>query len=212
MAKISAVGRTVFWIYTAIILVNVVVLALSARVNIFQEFYFVADKFPLAMSIITLIISVFMLFLDVGLDNAFTAHAAFEIGMLSLLSILWLALNAFSSSRWKHIPMNCFAIPSDYPETRTWCMDVQALQAFVWINWTLLFIAALTLIRYSVTQHQAGQKHIWTTPLSRFAVHAERGHRRTSTVDYPFGSMSPAPEMTQAQQAQATEDFLRFSR
>ncbi|KAA1477056.1 hypothetical protein DENSPDRAFT_844218 [Dentipellis sp. KUC8613] len=209
MANISAVGRTVFYIYAAIVLVNVVVLALSARVNMFQEFYFVADKFPLAMSIVTLIISVLMLFLDVGLDNAYTARATFEIGMLSILSIFWLAFNAFSSSRWKHIPMNCFVIPSDYPETRSWCMELQALQAFVWINWTLLFLATLALIRYSVTQAQAGQKHIWTTPLSRFAAHAQRGHRRTSTVDYPFGSTSPAPEMAQAQ---TTEDFLRFSR
>lgn len=39
---------------------DIIVLALSVRVNIFQEFFFVADLFPLALSIITLVVFVSM--------------------------------------------------------------------------------------------------------------------------------------------------------
>ena len=42
------------------ILADIVVLVLSSRVNVFQEFFFVADLFPLALSIITLVIFVTM--------------------------------------------------------------------------------------------------------------------------------------------------------
>lgn len=39
---------------------DIIVLALSVRVNIFQEFFFVADLFPLSLSIITLVVFVSM--------------------------------------------------------------------------------------------------------------------------------------------------------
>ena len=30
--------------------------------------------------------------------------------------------------------MNCGAIPDEYSEMRSWCVDVQALKAFAWIE------------------------------------------------------------------------------
>ncbi|KAI0051586.1 hypothetical protein FA95DRAFT_1554413 [Auriscalpium vulgare] len=193
-SQFSSTGKKVFAAYAVIILLNVIVIGLSARVNHFQQYFYVADIFPLALSITTLVISVLMLLLDVGFDNAFTARAPFEIGMLILLSIFWLAFNAFSTSRWRHIPLNCSAIPSDYDDVVSWCKDLQALKAFVWIDWVAIFGAALIALRYTVLQSQRGQKHIWRTPLSRFARRA--AHQRNNSV---------TSGMTQV------SDFLRFS-
>ncbi|TFY78354.1 hypothetical protein EWM64_g5664 [Hericium alpestre] len=155
---VSSIGKTVFAAYAAIILTNVVVLALSARVNMFQDFFYVADKFPFILSIVTLAVALLLLVFDLGLSSAYTARAQFQIGVLALFSVFWLGFNAFSSSRWKHVPMNCSSIPSDYPDTRAWCHDLQALQAFVWLNWVLLSAAALATMRFSVRQHQKGSR------------------------------------------------------
>ncbi|KAI0300099.1 hypothetical protein B0F90DRAFT_1630105, partial [Multifurca ochricompacta] len=178
-----------------IIILNIVVLALSARVNHFQDYFYVADIFPLAMSAVTLGIAVLAVLLDVGLHNSPTARPPFEIAMLFILSVFWLAFNAFSTSRWRHIPLNCSGIPDNYSDVRSWCKDLQALKAFVWINWVVLSLAALLTLRFSVLQHRRGQKHIWRTPLSRFTP---RGiHKRSETVG---GRVSQY------------NDFLRFSR
>ena len=44
------------------------------------------------------------------------------------------AFNAFSTSRWRHIPLNCGSIPDEYADMRGWCVDVQALKSFAWIE------------------------------------------------------------------------------
>ncbi|KAI9457625.1 hypothetical protein BJY52DRAFT_465735 [Lactarius psammicola] len=187
-----SVGRGVLFSYFVIVTLNVVILALSARVNHFQDYFYIADVFPLALSAVTFGIAVLAFLLDVGLHNSPTARPSFEIAVLLILSIFWLACNAFSTSRWRHIPLNCSTIPTDYSDVRSWCRDLQALKAVVWVNWVVLLIAALVALQFSVMQHQRGQKHIWRTPLSRFKPREIRD--RSESIGSRF------------------EDFLRFSR
>jgi len=186
------VGKGVFFSYCVIVILNIVVFALSARVNHFQDYFYVADILPLALSAVTFGIAVLAFLLDVGLRNSPTARPSFEIAVLLILSIFWLASNAFSTSRWSQIPLNCSTIPADYSDVRSWCRDLQALKAFVWVNLAVLLIAALVALQFSVMQHQRGQKDIWRTPLSRF-THRET-HKRSETIGSKI------------------EDFLRFSR
>jgi len=129
----------------------------------------VADLFPLALSIITLVVLFVMLALDFAIQNSFTARPPFIIGSFSVLSIFWLAFNAFSTSRWRHVPLSCGAIPAGYDAEKTWCGDLQALKAFVWIEWLLVSFSLLFVTRYTLTQQSNGQAHIWATPLSRFS-------------------------------------------
>ena len=86
------------------------------------------------------------------MKNVPTARPAVEVGLLYVLSIFWLgtpfhlsrlmvpsdlstlAFNAFSTARWRHVPMNCASIPDEYADMRSWCVDVQGLKAFVWIE------------------------------------------------------------------------------
>jgi len=190
-----SVGRRVALGYCVIIIPNVVILALSYRVNRFQDYFYFADIFPLTLSAVTLSITVLAFVLDVALDNSPTARPPFQIAMLIIFSVLWLAFNALSSSRWRHLPLNCSVIPSDYPDVRTWCRDLNALKGIVWLNWVVLFLLTLVTLRFSVMQHQNGQKHIWRMPLSRFVT---RGSHRNSGTNKSVTSQ--------------IDDFLRFSR
>ncbi|KAF9447618.1 hypothetical protein P691DRAFT_671132 [Macrolepiota fuliginosa MF-IS2] len=148
--------------------INVIVLALAARVNQFQDFFYVADLFPLGLSIATLVLLVFLLSADLGYDNAYTGRAHVEVGIFGVLSLCWLSFSAFSTSRWQHIPFKCDSIPADSPDERTWCKDVQVLKGFVWIEFLTCLIITLSTFRYASNQHSRGHKHIWKMPLSRY--------------------------------------------
>ncbi|KAF8201093.1 hypothetical protein K438DRAFT_1716798 [Mycena galopus ATCC 62051] len=164
----SSVGKKKAAAHVFILFINIIVLALSASVNAYQEYFFMADRFPFILSIITFVVLGLMTIADVATTNSYTARPQFEIGVFSVLSILWLAFNAFSTSRWNSVPLSCGGIPSDYPDVAQWCHELGALRVFVWIEWlTILFTTVITL-RYAVTQANRGNKHIYDGPLSRY--------------------------------------------
>ncbi|KDQ52888.1 hypothetical protein JAAARDRAFT_39836 [Jaapia argillacea MUCL 33604] len=168
MPGFSAVGRKVVASFGALLLVDIIVLALSAQVNQFQEYFFVADLFPLALSIITLVSLPLILLYDFAVLTSFAVRAPFKIGYLSVLSVLWLAFNAFSTARWSHVPLACDVIPAEYPDERTWCKNLQALKSFVWIEWLMFTATALLIIRYTISQHTHGNTHVWRVPFVRY--------------------------------------------
>ncbi|KAF5339595.1 hypothetical protein D9611_011438 [Ephemerocybe angulata] len=164
----STVGKKKVASHAVLLVLDLVVLGLAVKVNKFNEFFYVADLFPLALSIVTLVFLFFMISIDFALDHSWTGFPQTEIGVLGILSILWLSFNAFSTSRWKDMPMNCGSIPLDFPAERTWCRDVQALKAFVWITFAVCAGIVLCTARYCITQRQRGNKHIFSMPLSRY--------------------------------------------
>ncbi|KIK57453.1 hypothetical protein GYMLUDRAFT_46340 [Collybiopsis luxurians FD-317 M1] len=166
---ITSVGRKKLAVHLALYFVNIIVLALSARVNQFQEFFFAADLFPLGLSITCLVILTTMLVLDLSTSNSYTGRPQFEIGLFSVLSVFWLAFNAFSTSRWRQIPMSCSSIPVGFDDVKTWCMDVQALKALVWIEWVIFLLTAFTTLRYTISENNRGNKHIFHMPLLRYS-------------------------------------------
>ncbi|GLB41086.1 hypothetical protein LshimejAT787_0903010 [Lyophyllum shimeji] len=164
----STVGKAKVAAHAALLLVNILVLAFSTRVNRFQEFFFMADLFPFGLSIATLVLLTTAVALDFAIENSYTARAQFEIGHFGLLSVFWLAFNAFSASRWRMIPFQCNSIPIEFAEERGWCRDVQALKGLVWIEFLLCFVITLVTLRYTVTQYERGNKHIFQISLSRY--------------------------------------------
>ena len=65
--------------------------------------------------------------------------------------------------------MACSTIPAEYSDEKTWCMDLQALKAFVWIEWVILSSTLLFTSHYVISQHTRGQTHIFSTPFSRYS-------------------------------------------
>jgi hypothetical protein len=168
----STVGKQQLAAHAGILLVNFVVLAFSARVNQFQEYFFVADLFPLALSITTFVVLIIVILLDLRFQNTFTARPPFLIGLLSVFTIIWLAFNAFSTSRWRYVPMSCDTIPSSFPDERKWCKDILVLRAFIWVEWVLFLLTLLFTLRFSASQASNGCRHIWTMSLSRYTPSA----------------------------------------
>ncbi|KAJ7596977.1 hypothetical protein C8J56DRAFT_918814 [Mycena floridula] len=188
----SDVGKKKIAVHAAILVVNMIVLACAARINIYQEFFFIADLFPFALSLITGFLLTLMLVLDLSLQNSFTGWPQFEIGSFGVLGLLWLCFNAFSTSRWRHVPMNCSIIPSTYPDVQQWCKEVNVLKAFIWIEFLMLFFTALTTLRYATTQHARGNDHIYKMPLSRYSPiiwseHKETERRKTQHMQHARG-------------------------
>ncbi|EMD32478.1 hypothetical protein CERSUDRAFT_118809 [Gelatoporia subvermispora B] len=169
---LSPVGKKRAAIYAAIVFLDIVVVALAARVNIFQEFFFMADMFPFALSIVTLALLFLTISLHVIAFNSFLTRPLFETVSLFILSIAWLASNAFSTSRWQAIPLACASIPSEFAYERAWCRDVQALKAMVWILFVVLFLVAVFTLRYVVSESRRGRSYIWDGPLSQYNARA----------------------------------------
>ncbi|PPQ67688.1 hypothetical protein CVT26_007415 [Gymnopilus dilepis] len=177
----SSVGRKKLAGHAAFLLVDIIVLALAARVNQFQDFFYVADIFPLALSIISLVFVITLFALDFALVNSYTGRPQSEIGIFGVLSIFWLAFNAFSTSRWRLVPLQCDSIPSDFLDERHWCKDLQALKSFVWVNFLLCFGITIFTLRYAISQYNRGNKYIFQMPLSRY-----RPDMHTSNHDSGF--------------------------
>ncbi|KAI0782787.1 hypothetical protein C8Q75DRAFT_786820 [Abortiporus biennis] len=221
--NITVAGKKKFAVYLILLLFDIIVLALAARVNVFQEFYFMADMFPLVLSAVTLVILFFMFLADFTFANSFTARPPFEIGMLYVLSIFWLAFNAFSTVRWSNIPLNCSIIPAEYAEDRAWCKDVQALKSFVWILFLGLFITATFTLTFSIIQYRKGNRQIWVTPLSRYSPHSQsnlmnhpafNSNIRATMTDY-FGATdgfgeTPSPIQGQRLEEQRFNNWEKF--
>jgi len=184
MAPFSRFGKRLLVTYCVLALLDVTVLALAARVNIWQEFYFMADMFPLGLSIASLVLILPMVFSSVAFPSTFLARPTAQIGMLTILSVLWLASNAFSTSRWGGIPMPCSSIPEDYADERGWCQNAQALKVFVWILFVGTFCTTFSITRYVVAQHKHGNRHVWRVALARFDPRASMdfGHARSLSV------------------------------
>ncbi|KAJ6551473.1 hypothetical protein B0H19DRAFT_1030786 [Mycena capillaripes] len=182
----SSVGRKKVAAHIFLLLINIIVLALSTRVNQYQEWFFIADRFPFILSIITFVLLGIMTILDFVTNNSFTGRPQFEIGMFSVLGIFWLAFNAFSTSRWNAAPFNCGVIPSEYSDTVQWCQQLSALRVMVWIEWLIFFFTTITTLRYSVTQSSRGNKHIFQMPLSRYEPDTRADFN--SAFEYPFGN------------------------
>jgi len=153
--------------YALIVILDIVVLALAVSVNIFQEFFFVADLFPLTLSIATLAIFLVQVVLDSKSRNAYTARPAFEIPLLGVLTIIWLASNSFTTSRYMGLP-NCSVFTGDLAEERAWCRKAQGLLAVVWIEWAALLATTLTLARVTILRARRNNTAVWHTTLSRY--------------------------------------------
>ncbi|KIJ27538.1 hypothetical protein M422DRAFT_260987 [Sphaerobolus stellatus SS14] len=169
--SISHIGKTRFKIYGALLLVDIIVLGLSGHINQFQEFYYKADLIPFGLALATAIWLSVMILLDVKSRNAATAKPAFELTWLGIMTLLWLGFNAFSTNRWRSIGWSvCKTIPHDaqYAAYRTWCTEVQAIRAFIWIEWVLLLLAFIHLLRWTLRQQSDGRTDIWSTSFSRF--------------------------------------------
>jgi len=198
----SSIGRLRLGVNFCLLFLNLVIVALAVKVNRFQEYFFVADVLPLTLSAVTLGIVLIVLVFDLGTANFFIARAPFQIGLFAAFSCVWLAASAFSTHQWRYLPTVCDTIPSELSGEVAWCKNVQALKAFLWIQWILLFTSTIYTTYYVLTQSSKGHKHIWIVSLSRYTA--------TPVASYPASAiLSRSSHPTQTAR---DSDFVQFEK
>jgi len=210
---LSSVGSVRFKVYALLLLVNTCILALSAHINNFQNFFYRADVFPFALSVVTMVFVFTMICMDIKFKNTVTARPPFELGWLVVFGTLWLASNAFSTNRWKYVtPAICKTIPADaqYAPYRTWCHELQALRALVWVEWIMFLCTFVYLLRWTITQRNSGRSDVWSTAFSRFSVHSSTQMLHHDTANSEFLQWEtfpqPLPKSPQARNQEVVQN------
>jgi len=127
------------------------------------------------MSILTLLILIPLWMNEFAHSgNVRTARPLFELAWVGALLLAWTGANAFSTSRWSSIrPGDCASIsveenPNFLAAAKTWCYEIQALRAFIWMDWAMLTLMFVGLFMFCMRQSRRGSSHVWTTPIGRF--------------------------------------------
>jgi len=163
---------------------TIVTLALSGHVNAFQGFFYVADRIPFVLSLITLLILLVSIYSG---KQSKLSRPAIEAAYLGVLTVIWLCANAFSTSRWQFIQISdCNSIPVEQNpdflnQAKTWCYEIQALRAFIWFEWLTLLAYFGGLVYFATRHASRGTKHVWTTSIGQFDPHNNRRATRASS-------------------------------
>lgn len=191
---------------------TIIILALSGHINVFQGFFYAADRFPFVMSIVTLLTLIVVITCGLASSGRTRlARPSIELVWLAILSLAWLITNSFSTHRWQFIQMDdCKNIPIDpsqdfLGQAKTWCLEIQALRAFVWIEWVIFVVYFGTLLFWAIGHARRGATHVWSTSINQFDPLGNGRKRGMSTAHSFYDSAMPqnsqqfdyAPQMEQ---------------
>ncbi|KDQ08826.1 hypothetical protein BOTBODRAFT_555195 [Botryobasidium botryosum FD-172 SS1] len=139
--------------------------------------WLIFNALGVAVSVITLITILPILIIDRARKGAFTSLVWFELVWTGILWVLWIAAAAESAGS---IPFtsSCVAprgfVGAAFYESA--CHQYQAIQAFSWLAWLLMFGYFITLLTLAVIQHASkGNTRIWfsSVPDSDFFAPAQ---------------------------------------
>jgi len=191
---------------------TIITLALSGHVNVFTGFFYVADRFPFVMSIMSLLTLIVVMVCGVASGGQTRlARPSIELVWLAILSLAWLVANSFSTHRWQFMQMeDCKSIPIDesrdfFGQAKTWCLEIQALRAFVWIEWVIFVVYFGSLLFWAIGHSRRGATHVWTTSIGQFDPLGNGRKRGMSTAQSFYDTATShktrefeyAPEMEQ---------------
>lgn len=187
---------------------TITIFALSSHVNVFQGFFYAADRFPFVMSLVTIAI---LLGVMASGRNSKLSRPALELPLLGLLLVAWLGSNAFSTSRWRFITVDdCNSMPVEknpefFKQAKTWCYEIQALRALIWMEWVIFLISFGSLLFFALKHSSSGATHVWTTSIGQF-----NSSRNARTTVFQGSAMDPdfdlASYMEQQHHAELTAE------
>lgn len=155
-----------------VVLFSVIVLALAAALlhtTESQGFYFIFDALALAVSLLTLLTVTPFLVFDHIRTGFVTSKIVVELTVLGVLSILWLgtaadtaSYNSFAVGCGTDSCWSCFsqhdAVNSSHDSA---CGEIQAIEAFSFLNWILLMGYCVTLLVFSIMHSRRGHSGVW---------------------------------------------------
>jgi len=113
----------------------------------------------LATAILTLISVPPMFAISIKRRGAYTSYVVAELAWLSFLWIMWLA-TAGSIAKLFVIDTGCYG--------NGVCMEIQAVEAFGFLNWLMLLAYTITLLTASCIAHNKGHTSVWKSEVAYF--------------------------------------------
>jgi len=226
MQPFSSVGMARLAIYSVLLLCNLIVFAVSAHVNSFHGFFYVADQAPFVLSIFTGLIVGAVVVSDILARDSPLSRPVPEVTWLAALSLVWLCFNAFSTSRWRFVQAtDCASLPAstDFAKATGWCQSVQALRGFVWLEWVILVCALLFIGRFVASGRRGSLARrtgptftatFVSKPMDAFADRHRssflQSEPRAGASDYHFGGFDSKSQPQSQPQSQPHAEQSQF--
>jgi len=104
-----------------------------------------------------------------------------------------------------------------YSSYHTWCEEVQALRAFIWLEWVIFLLMFAYVFRWTFNQYRAGRNDVWSTVISRYqdtltTTAAGVGASRAPSEFLQWEKFTPMPAITEESgvtQASASQEEYR---
>jgi len=169
--------------------------------------------FSVATSVLTLVILVPVLVIDFLRKGAVTSLTATELGFVGFLWVLWLACGANATAALGGFTIgDCGSIDGFQidPASASYCRQYQALQAFSWLTWLILFFYWVALLVFALVALARGNKNAFLQPTTELASSVPHGGNAAGQPEipppqkYPPGGISPGTYPPQGQYPQQT--------
>lgn len=159
-------------------------------------FYFIFSVLGLVTTLLTIITIPIMLIVDFVRRGAFTSMIVFELSWLFTLAILWVATagDAISTSNY-YYPRGCV---DTNPTVNAYCMELQAVEAFAFLNFFILLGYTCVLLVFSIIGSSRGND-VWTRSVKEATFFVEKSWPVQQQV--PLNQYSGTP-VSQPQQFQ----------
>jgi hypothetical protein len=204
-------------VFGVVLAFALIILGLGANIVVtFSAFGFYSSvpAFAVATGVLTFAILVPVLVIDFLRKGAITSLTASELGFMGFLWILWLSCASNMTARQSlYYSEGC---SSSYdPETASYCQQFQALQAFSWLGWLVLFFYWIALLVIALIAQSRGVNNAFMTPSTDLATNLPAagtagGEPKIPPANYPPGGMAPGtypPQGPYPQQSQTPGQY-----
>jgi len=171
--------------------------------------------FAVATAVLTFAILVPVLVIDHLRKGAMTSLTASELGFMGFLWILWLSCAGNSTAGIAAYAVDCSLIDNAAatygvtisPVYGGLCRQRQALQAFAWLGWLVIFFYWVTLLVIALIAQSRGVNNPFMTPSTELATNLPKagnagGEPKIPPANYPPGSITPGTYPPQGQYPQ----------
>ncbi|KAG1828173.1 hypothetical protein EV424DRAFT_1536931 [Suillus variegatus] len=185
----SVARITLFSLAIAFSLIGLGLNAYFISLTVSYDFYFTFSALGLATAMLTLFTIPVMLIIDFVRRGAFTSMVVFELSWLFTLAILWVATAGEAVSTFNfYYPRGC--IYADGTEAETYCLELQAVEAFAFLNFFIFLGYTGVLLVFSIIGSTRGNG-VWTYSVKEATFLGQKSQPIQQQV--PLSQYSGAP-------------------
>ncbi|KAH7343902.1 hypothetical protein B0J17DRAFT_644406 [Rhizoctonia solani] len=196
--------------FATVLLFSLIVLGISGHwVSQFQgvaTIFATSSSLSLAVSVITWAFMLPVLLLSILRRGSFLSWVAIELGICAFLWVLWLASASYTTSITAGLALSC-----DLEPTIGWenlCRQYQAIQAFSWLNWLILFAYVVLVVVFAVKAMNKGQS-VWTMEITDLSTANSGSATDGSTIAASNYTTKP-PQPNHYQQPQYNQPMQQY--